>query len=180
MNQQSSRQSPEPPGGQRVYGQQEWKQDLPPSQLSLYNQLSQTNPGQFQRLTTTNAPPPRRQSGIWQWYTSRTKKVKLSIVCSVILALLLFFSTIGTVVGSDHHATPSARTPTRAHNQAAVTSQGVWNQPTPILTPIHHQTPNLPTRLRLRLSQHNLRSQLLLRARQSTTIHGVITFCLAS
>jgi hypothetical protein len=141
MNQQPSWQPQEPPDGQQVFGQQEWKQDLPAYQLSLYNQLSQATPGQFQRPPNANVPPPRRQSGIWKWYTSRTKKVKLSIGCSVILALLLFFSYIGTAVGSVHHVTPSAPTPTTGHNQAAVTSPGVRNQPTPILTPTQYQTP---------------------------------------
>jgi hypothetical protein len=141
MNPQSSWQPHVPPNRQRVYGQQEWKQDLPSSQLSLYHQLSQAKPGQFQRPPTPDVPPPRRQSSIWRWYTSRTKKVKLSIVCSVILAFLVFFSCIGTAVGSVHHATPSAPTHTTGHNQTAVTSPGVRKQPTPILTPIHHQTP---------------------------------------
>src|SRR5437764_45189 len=111
MNQQPPWQPQEPPKRQRVLGQQQWKQHLPPDQLSLYHQLSQATPGQFQRPPSQNVPPPRRQSGIWQWYKSRTKKVKLSIGCGMILAVLLLFSCIGTAVGSVNLATQSTPTP---------------------------------------------------------------------
>jgi len=121
MNQQPPWQPQEPFDGQHLYGQQQWKQHLRPP------------PNLF--------PPPKRPSGIMQWYQSRTKKMKLVIGCGAILALLLFFSCIGTAVGSVHLATPSAPTPTTSTNQAAVTSPVVRNQPTPPLTPPPHQTP---------------------------------------
>ncbi|SRR6266487_2105324 len=136
MNQQPPWQPQEPPKGQRVLGQQEWKQHLPPYQLSLYNQLSQATPGQFQRPPHNIFPPPRRQSGIWQWYKSRTKKVKLSIGCGAILAVLLFFSCIGTAVGSVNLATQTTPTPTATTNQAAILmSPTVPPLPTPTLSP---------------------------------------------
>ncbi len=63
MNQQPPWQPQEPPNGQRVLGQQQWKQHLPPYQISLYHQLAQATPGQFQRHPSNHVPPPRRQSG---------------------------------------------------------------------------------------------------------------------
>jgi hypothetical protein len=141
MNQEPPRPPQEPPNGQHLYGQQQWKQDLPPDQQSWYNQSTQATPGQFQRPPSHNFQPPRRQSGLWQWYTSRTTKVKLSIGCGMILALLLFFSCIGTAVGIVNLATQS--TPTPPTNQAGVTSPVIPTHPTPAPTNITTPTPPL-------------------------------------
>jgi hypothetical protein len=142
MNQQPPWPPQEPRKGQQLYGQQEWKQHLPPHQLSLYNHLSQATPGQFQRLPNNYFPPLRRQSGIWQWYKSRTKKGKLSIGCGAILAVLLFFSCIGTAVGSVNLATQSTPSPTPPSNQAAIlTSPTVPPLPTSTLSPTPPSTP---------------------------------------
>ncbi len=122
MKQPPPRQPQEPPKRQRVLGQQQWKQHLPPYQLALYNQLSQASPGQFKRPAFNNFPPPKRRSGLWQWYTSRTKKVKLSIGCGMILAVLLFFSCIGTAVRSVNLATQSTPSPTPPAHSALGTS----------------------------------------------------------
>lgn len=135
MSQQPPWQPQQPPNNQPQWGQQP-----PPYQQSLYNQPTQATPGQFQR-PPSNTFPPRRQSGIWQWYKSRTKKVKLSIGCGMILAVLLFFSCIGTAVGSVHLAPPSTPTPTSPSNQVAVTSPIVNNQPTPTPTNTPTLTP---------------------------------------
>src|SRR5437879_4101085 len=101
-------------------GQPQWGQQPPPYQQSFYTQPTQATPGQFQQPPYNNFPPPRRQSGIWQWYKSRTRKVKISIGCGSILALLLFFSCIGTAVGSVNLATQSTPTPTTPPQQAAL------------------------------------------------------------
>lgn len=94
MSQQPPWQSQQPPNNQP-----QWRQHVPPQyQQSFYNQPTQATPGQFQQLSYNNFPPPRK-SGLWTWYKSRTKKVKLSLGCGTILALLLFFSCIGTAVG---------------------------------------------------------------------------------
>ncbi len=104
--------------------------------------MSQQQPGQFQRPPYNNFPPPRRQSGIWIWYKSRTKKVKLSIGCGTILALLLFFSCIGTAVGSVNLATQSTPTPTTPNNQAAILVSPTATQvPTPTQTSTQQPTP---------------------------------------
>src|SRR6266496_3212197 len=120
MKQPPPQQPQEPPKRQRVLGQQQWKQHLPPYQLALYNQLSQAVPGQFKRPPNNNYPPQRRLWGLWQLYKSRTKKVKLSIGCGMILAVLLLFSCIGTAVGSVNLATQSTPTPTTSNNQAVI------------------------------------------------------------
>src|SRR5437867_1411662 len=93
-----SQQSPWQPQ-QLSNNQPQWGQQPPQNQQSFYNQPTQATPGQFQRPPFNNFPP-RRQSGIWQWYMSRTKKVKFTIGCGMILAVLLLFSCIGTAVGS--------------------------------------------------------------------------------
>ncbi len=142
MKQPPPQQPQEPPKRQRVLGQQQWKQHLPPYQLALYNQLSQAVPGQFKRPPNNNYPPQRRQWGLWQWYKSRTKKVKLSIGCGMILAVLLLFSCIGTAVGSVNLATQSTPSPTPpAHQAAILMSPIVPTHPTPMLSPTPTSTP---------------------------------------
>src|SRR6266702_8361304 len=134
MKQPPPRLPQEPPKRQRVLGQQQWKQHLPPYQLALYNQLSQAVPGQFKRPPNNNYPPQRRQWGLWQWYKSRTKKVKLSIGCGMILAVLLLFSCIGTAVGSVNLATQSTPSPTPpAHQAALLLSPTATQVPTPTI-----------------------------------------------
>jgi hypothetical protein len=120
MNQQPPRQPQEPHYGQQQFGQPGWGQQVPQHRPSFYTQPTQQASGQFQQPPAGNFPPPRRPSGIWQWYTSRTKKVKLSIGCSAILALLLFSVCIGAAVASVNLAPPSAPTPTTQANQAAI------------------------------------------------------------
>jgi hypothetical protein len=138
MNQQPPGQPQEPPYGQQPFGQQQWDQQVPEYQPSFYNQPTQPAPGQFQQPPYNNFPPPRRQSGIWQWYKSRTRKVKISIGCGTILAVLLLFACIGTAVGSVNLATQSTPTPTTPSHQAAIlVSQAV----SPTLTPTPSPTP---------------------------------------
>lgn len=137
MNQEPPWQPREQPDGQRLLGQQQWKQDLPPSQLAVYNQLSLSTPDDFQGPSLNNVAPPKRPSGIWQWYQSRTKKVKLSIVCGMILAMLLFFSCIAAAVESVNPGTQPAPTPTISTHQAAlVMSTTVPTLPTPTSIPM--------------------------------------------
>jgi hypothetical protein len=148
MSQQPPWQPQEPFDGQQAFGQQQWKQHIPPDQSSFLNQPTQARPGQFQQSPNYNYPPPRRQTGIWQWYKSRTKKVKLSIGCGTILAVLLFFSCIGTAVGSVNLATQSTPTPTTPSQQAALLvspaatqQQALTNTPAPTPTPTIAPTP---------------------------------------
>jgi hypothetical protein len=124
--------------------QPQWDRQPPPYQQSFYNQQTQATPGQFQRPPYNNYPPPRRQSGLWQWYKSRTKKVKLSIGCGTILAILLFFSCIGTAIGSVNLATQSTPTPTTPPQQAAILVSPTATfvpTPTPTQTPTSKPTP---------------------------------------
>ncbi len=108
----------------------------PQQPQSFYNQPTQAAPGQFHQPPSNNFPPPRRQAGIWQWYRSRTKRVKFSIGCGMILAVLLFFSCIGTAVGSVNLATQSTPTPTTPSQQVAIlVSPAVTDMPTPVPTP---------------------------------------------
>lgn len=156
MNEQPPWQPQEPPYGQQPFGQQQWDKQAPESQSSFYNQPIQPAPPQFQRPPYNNFPPPKRQSGIRQWYKSRTKKVKISIGCGIILAVLLFFSCIGTAVGSVNLATQSTPKPTTQPHQAAIlVSPAVTATPTPTspstptpkptstLTPSQTPTPTL-------------------------------------
>jgi hypothetical protein len=93
MSQQPPWQPQQSPNNQPQWGQQSSQY-----QQSFYNQPTQATPGQFQQPSYNNFPPPRKP-GLWTWYKSQTRKVKLSIGCGTILALLLFFSCIGTAVG---------------------------------------------------------------------------------
>ncbi len=115
-----SQQSPWPPQ-QPSSNQQRWGQQPPQYQHSFYNQPTQAIPGQFNQFLYHNFPPQRRP-GLRTWYRSRTRKVKLSLVCGTILALLLFFSCIGTAVGKVNFTTLS-------HQAGIVVSSGVSHVP---------------------------------------------------
>jgi len=129
---------------QQPNDQPQWGQQTPPYLQSLYDQPTQPTPGQFQRPPFHYYPLRGKQSGIWQWYKSRTKKVKLSIGCGMILAVLLFFSCIGTAVGSVNLTTqspPTLTTPT--HQSAILVSPAATFVPTP--TPTPSATPTIVT-----------------------------------
>ena len=115
-----SQQSPWPPQ-QPSSNQQRWGQQPPQYQHSFYNQPTQAIPGQFNQFPYHNFPPQRRP-GLRTWYRSRTRKVKLSLVCGTILALLLFFSCIGTAVGKVNFITLS-------HQAGIAVSSGVSHVP---------------------------------------------------
>jgi hypothetical protein len=120
VSQQPPWQPQQPPNSQF-----QWGQNVPPqSQPSFYNQPTQATPGQVQQPSYNNFPPSGKP-GLWTWYKSRTRKVKLSIGCGTFLALLLFCFCIGTALGradlSSHahqaltdqtDSSPSGQTPT--------------------------------------------------------------------
>jgi hypothetical protein len=142
MNQQPPWQPQEPPYGQQSFGGQQWQQQAPPSQPSVYNRPTQAAPRPFKRPRLTTFPPPQRPSGIWQWYTSRTRSVQISLGCGAALAVLLFFACIGAAVASVQLATPSPPTPTTPSQQAALlVSPTVTDSPTPTPSPTLTPTP---------------------------------------
>jgi endoglucanase len=69
----------------------------------------------------TTFPPPKRPSGLWHWYTSRTRSVQLAIGCGAALAVLLFFACIGASAASVHLATPTL-TPTPTPTSTILTN----------------------------------------------------------
>ncbi|MGZ6356499.1 MAG: hypothetical protein ACXWOX_18145 [Ktedonobacteraceae bacterium] len=93
-------------------------------------------PGQFQR--PPNYPYPSRSRGLWGWYTTRTRNVKLGIGCGTILAILLAFSCIGSALGSNNLA--ATQTPTPSAHQAIVSSSPTATD-MPTLTPDPTQKP---------------------------------------
>src|SRR6266699_3237321 len=99
--------------------EQQPNQNVPPYQSpSFYNQPTQASPGQFSSPPYPNFPPPRRPTGLWGWYTARTRNMKIGIGCGAVIALLLFFSCIGSALGSNNLAV--TQTPTPISPQAAV------------------------------------------------------------
>src|SRR5436309_14022855 len=74
----------------------------PNQHTSYYHQPTQANPRQFQRPPTYPYPP--RNRGLWAWYKTRSRNMKLGLGCGTILALLLFFSCIGSAIGSSNFA----------------------------------------------------------------------------
>lgn len=138
MNQQPPWQPHEPLYRQQHFGRQQSGYHVPPYRPSLYNRPAQEAPRPFKRLRLTTLPPPKRQPGLWQWYKSQTKQVKLSIGCGMTLAVLLFFACIGTAVGSINLATPATQTLTIPSQQAALLDSPTATDtptPTPTLTP---------------------------------------------
>jgi hypothetical protein len=142
MNQQPPWQPPEPLYGQHLFGHQQWEQQAPPYQPTLYTRPTQPAPRPFKPTRLTTFPPPKRPSGIWQWYTSRTRSVQISIGCGAALAVLLFFACIGAAFASVQLATPATPTPTAPTHQAALPlSPTVTDTPTPTPSPTPTPTP---------------------------------------
>jgi hypothetical protein len=103
---------------------------------------------------------PLHQSGnggnVWDWYKTRTRKMKIGLGCGTIIAVLLFFSSIGLAFGSSNLATPTP-TASPSHQTAATgatpTFPQVSEQPTatptskpqPTLTPTLKPQPTVTT-----------------------------------
>ena len=144
MNQQPPWQPQEPLYGQQLVGRQQRGQHVPPSRPALDNRPIQAAPRPIKRPRLIAFPPPKRQSDIWQWYTSRTRSEKISIVCAAALSVLLFFVCIGAAVASVKFATPATPTPTISSQQVALlVSPTVTDTPTPTPTLIPTPTPKL-------------------------------------
>jgi hypothetical protein len=123
---------------QPPYGQQPNQPTPPYQQPSFYNQPTQASPGQFQR--PPNYPHPPRNRGLWEWYKTRSRNMKLGLGCGTIIAILLFFSCIGSAIGSNNLA--PTQTPTPAPHQAVVaTSPTATPSPLPTPDPTQQPTP---------------------------------------
>ena len=93
-----------------------------------------TQPGQFQQFATTNSAPSSPSSnkrGIWQWYKARSRRMRISLGCGTLIAVILFFSIVSAAAGRGNTATPAA-TSTPAQ-QAVIPG----DTPTPLPTPTH-------------------------------------------
>src|SRR5713101_3223786 len=109
-----------------------------------YNQPTQINPGQFQQPPYN--PPPRNSTGIWAWYKTRSRKAKIGLGCVMVRWFLLFFSCIGTAIGSSHLATlatpATTLTPTATSVQAAeLMSPTATMESSPTRVPTQQPTP---------------------------------------
>lgn len=125
--------SQQPPYGQQP--NQQAPQYKPPS---FYNQPTQGVPGQFSSPPYNNFPPPRKRTGLWGWYKTRTRRMKIGLGCGTLIAVILFFSCIGSAIGSSNLA--STPTPTPTSGQAAfIISPTATQIPTPV--PTHKPTP---------------------------------------
>src|SRR5216684_7074694 len=96
---------PQQPFQEPPYGQQQ----------SFYTQPTQASKGQFQQPPYNSFPPRQKRPGLWGWYKTRTRKIKLSIGCAAILAILLCFACIGSAIGSGHLAATPTLTATTGH-----------------------------------------------------------------
>ncbi len=131
----------------------QWSPQQQYQQPSFYNQPTQASPGQFQPSPYSNFPPPRKRPGLWGWYKTRTRKMKIGLGCGTIIAILLFFACIGTAIGSNNLAAPPTPTPTATLGQAAVIispTATLKPSPTLVLTqkptiaPTHASQPTQP------------------------------------
>lgn len=97
-------------------------------------------PGQFYQGVPPYQPVPRGSRGnLWQWYKGRSGRVKVGLGCGLIIAVLLFFSCIGSVIGSSNFASTSP-TPTPTTERAAVLNNPVVTD-TPTPTPVPTEKP---------------------------------------
>src|SRR6266851_10070087 len=104
--------SPQQPSQQLPYGQQQ----------SFYTHPTQAHPGQFHQPPYNSFPPQQKRPGVWGWYKTRTRKIKLSIGCATILAILLCFACIGSAIGSGHLAATPTPIATTSHAAAIIPS----------------------------------------------------------
>jgi len=122
---------PQQPFQQLPYGQQQ----------SFYTQPTQAHPGQVQQPPYNSFPPQQNRPGLWGWYKTRTRKIKLSIGCGIVLAILLLFSCIGSAIGIGNLAATPTPTATTSHAAAIIQSPIVTSVPSPTSKPTHKPTP---------------------------------------
>jgi hypothetical protein len=139
MNQQPPWQPNQSPNMQQPYDQSQRQPHY--QQPSFYNQPTQGSPGQFQQAPFPNFPPPQQRTGCWSWYKTRTRNAKIGLGCGTILALLLFFSCIGSAIGSGNLATHITPTPTSTSGQAAIIISPTVAQDTPTAVPTQKPMP---------------------------------------
>ncbi len=115
--------------------------NIPVSQPQYQPPIPQ--PGQLQQIATTNntpSSPGNNRRNIWQWYKTRTPGVKVSLGCATLIAVLLFFSCIGSAVGSSNLASTPTPTPT-AGQAAVIVSPAVTDVPSATPVPTQKPTP---------------------------------------
>ena len=127
------------------------KTDVPPSAAPTiaqepisqpYYQPPIPQPGQFHPGMSPYQPALRgTRRNLWQWYKRRTRRVKLGIGCGALIVALLFFSCIGSAIGSSNIASIPP-TPTPTTEQAAVLNNPVATYtPTPAPVPTEKPAP---------------------------------------
>ena len=119
--------------------QQPFQQPPDGQQQSFYTQPTQA--GQFQQTPYNGIPPQQKRQGLWRWYKTRTRKIKLSIGCGIILAVLLTFSCIGSAIGIGNLASTPTPTATTSHAAAVIQSPAVTQVPSPTPRPTQKPAP---------------------------------------
>jgi len=108
-----------------------------------YYQPPIPQPGQFQQSSNTNIaplPPSNSQRNIWQWYKTRTPGIKVSLGCGALIAVLLFFSCIGSAIGSRNLASQPSPTPTTGQAAVINSSPAATQQPSSTSQPTQQPT----------------------------------------
>lgn len=157
------------------YGQPElWNENQPYSQSQRgqrvtqyqqpkgYNQPLQALSGQFQCSSSNNIPLSKK-SDLRKWYNSRTKKVKYSLGCGLIFALLMMISCIATAtciitaIGSSNLASLSTPIPPAQANHTVLS---ISPKVTPVPT-VTHRPIVTPTKLPV-AGQNNIQTKAYL------------------
>src|SRR5258708_37899250 len=126
---------------QQPYNQSKWQPHY--QKPSWNNHPTQLSPGQFQQAPFPTFPP-QNPTGLWAWYKTRSRKAKIGLGCVMVIWFLLFFTCIGTAIGSSHLATLATPTaiPTATFAQAAeFVSPVATMSPTPVPTQQPTPTP---------------------------------------
>jgi hypothetical protein len=87
-----------------------------------------------------HTPPPLmgasgKKQGIWHWYKTQTRSVQVSLGCTTIFALLLFYALANTAIGSGNTTLPQA-TSTPAQQTVVTGDMLTPLPPTPTFTPL--------------------------------------------
>ncbi len=76
-----------------------------------------------------------KKQGIWQWYKTQTRSVQVSLGCTTIFAILLFYALVNMAIGSGNTTLPQA-TSTPAQQTVVTGDMLTPLPPIPTFTPI--------------------------------------------
>jgi hypothetical protein len=134
---ETSSMSQQPPYNPPPWEQQHTPYQQPPP---WHDQPTQINPGQFQPPLSQSFPLPRKQTGLGEWFKSRTRRTKIGLGCGALIAVLVLCSCVTAAFGSG--VSPSTTTATPSPTSQSQVAQIIpTDTPIPMATTLPSPTP---------------------------------------